>query len=175
MKTIHFQKFLFELYFLHFSHLDSSDASPQSSFPLHFKFSAIQRPFLQENCPLHVSVKQEKNHLFNLTCCYFNSRALLKESVSTKTNTGQSSTFLPHTLPLHVNRFLWKCDCTTLWSDLPAGLPTFLNKTGYTGRTTSCIICHLAFIVQFLLQYCLCTYYFKMYGEKSDKICLLLW
>lgn len=58
----HFQKFLFELYFLHFSHLDSSDASPQSSFPLHFKFSAMQRPFLQENCSLHVSVKQEKNH-----------------------------------------------------------------------------------------------------------------
>lgn len=48
--------------FLHFSHLDSSDPSEQSSFPLHLSVSGIQRLFLQKNSPgLHFTTKKKKH------------------------------------------------------------------------------------------------------------------
>lgn len=51
-----------QFFHLHFSHLDSSDPSEQSSCPLHFNVPEIQRPFLQENSPaLHFTLKERTN------------------------------------------------------------------------------------------------------------------
>ncbi len=56
--------------FLHFSHLDSSDPSVQSSFPSHFSFSGIQRLFLQENSPGLHSPANKKKHLTQWDICF---------------------------------------------------------------------------------------------------------